>query len=433
MNQDPQAPQRKPPEGARNNQATPGENPGQGQGNGDGPGGSGGGPGGGSRSIGPQTIPIGPQPVPVGPRIVGVGPRVRQPEIRVPTYAVPTYPVLADLRPIRPGEYRPGGPGDGSGSGGGSGDGSGGGDGERHARGPMAKMAKPQAIPQMVLYISCGEDDSPGKVYQVDDNGRVLGLVHLPKTATGLAMHRQHGLIASMPRDGGQLVRIDESGRVEPILEKDSTLVHPVDVGVPADSDTIVVADDIAHCLGATNTGGIRPQIYQKLPGDKLEQPKMSVAVTRDRHVIYGSNTQSGKPGIYRLSGDPESAARGPLLPDPGGVAADVSTIRWAAAQGHDQVFVMEGEEIVKKLKLPANKRHFRNGLLSFAPDGSVVVAARPADESEGEPWLIQYSTKDDSVRNLFPWKYDRMVDFVVGPRMYWERKDPQKPTGSLY
>ena len=43
--------------------------------------------------------------------------------------------------------------------------------------GPMA--------PAFVLYITCGEDTSAGTVYQVDDSGRVLGIVHLPPNGHG--------------------------------------------------------------------------------------------------------------------------------------------------------------------------------------------------------------------------------------------------------
>jgi hypothetical protein len=71
---------------------------------------------------------------------------------------------------------------------------------------------------------------------------------------------------------------------------------------------------------------------------------------------------------------------------------------------------------------------------LSFGLAGSVVVAARPSDDLEGDVWLIQYETRNDDVRSLFPWKYERMVDFVVAPRMPWDWHDPRKlKAQSLY
>ena len=114
-------------------------------------------------------------------------------------------------------------------------------------------------------------------------------------------------------------------------------------------------------------------------------------------------------------------------------MAADPATLMWAATAARaNEVHVFEGEELVKRLRLPANKRIYRNGLLSFGPAGSVVVAARPSDEKVGEVWLIMYSTQDDGIRSLFPWERERMVDFVVGPRMFWDRNDRPKNT-SIY
>jgi hypothetical protein len=279
--------------------------------------------------------------------------------------------------------------------------------------------------PPLVLYVSCGEDAGPGRVYQVDENGRVLGIVNLPYTATGLALHGDHGLVACMPRDGGHLVEIDDTGKVTSILSKDPILVHPVDVGIGANSDTIVVADNFSHVLAATNTGGVKAKVYQNLGYDKWLHPDMSVAVTRDKHVVFGTN---GRPGIYRFSGDDNALSRGPILPKPGGVAADTATQKWAATQSPNLIYVFDGEEQVKKLRLPPNKGIYRNGLLSFGLAESVVVAARPSDDLEGDVWLIEYQTQNDDVRSLFPWKYERMVDFVVGPRMPWDWHDPRKP-----
>ena len=196
-------------------------------------------------------------------------------------YNYPNYPG-------QPGGGGPGGPG-------------GPGNSELAKMGPLPDLAPQPKIPAMVLYISCGEDAGPGRVYQVDDNGRVLGMVNLPYTATGLALHRTHGLVCALPRDGGRLMRIDDTGKVATILEKDPTLVHPVDVGVGNESDTIVVGDNIAHVLGATTTAGDKPKIYRKFDDQKWAEPDMSVAVTRDKHVIFGSN---GPEGIFRYSGD---------------------------------------------------------------------------------------------------------------------------------
>jgi hypothetical protein len=280
-----------------------------------------------------------------------------------------------------------------------------------------------------VLYISTGEDNGPGKVYQVDENGRVLGIVNLPFTARGMALHRQHGLMCALPRDGGKLMRIDETGKVTTIHSKDEKMVHPVDVGIAGESDTMVVADNIADTISAMSAGGGKPKLYRRFEGQKWDAQDMSVAITRDKHVIFGT---SGDKGIYRLAGDDHSAKQDPILPEPGGVAADPATLMWAATQPPNEIHVFEGEELMKKFRLPANKRLYRNGLLSFGPASSVTVAARPADEKIGEVWLIMYSTEDGSVRSLFPWERERMVDFVIGPRMFWDRNERRNPN-SIY
>ena len=172
------------------------------------------------------------------------------------------------------------------------------------------------------------------------------------------------------------------TGKVTSILSKDPILVHPVDVGIGANSDTIVVADNFSHVLAATNTGGVKAKVYQNLGYDKWLHPDMSVAVTRDKHVVFGTN---GRSGIYRFSGYDNALSRGPILPKPGGVAADTATQKWAATQSPNLIYVFDGEEQVKKLRLPPNKGIYRNGLLSFGLAGSVVVAARPSDNLEGD------------------------------------------------
>ena len=179
----------------------------------------------------------------------------------------------------------------------------------------------------------------------------------------------------------------------------------------------------------------------------------MSVAVTNDKHVVFGTN---GDKGIYRFSGDEHSAGSAPLLPENGGVAADPKSLRWAATQQPNQVYVFEGDQLVRKLRLPPKKSVYRNGLLSFSPTGNLVVAARDSDKAVGEPWFLQYRVKPEDengtpvseprtgneytrawasqkteIRSLFPWTRETMTDFVVGPRMFWDRnsRNPYKST----
>lgn len=284
------------------------------------------------------------------------------------------------------------------------------------------RIEPPKIPPAFVLYVATGEDSGPGKVYQVDEHGRVLGIVNLPYTATGMALHREHGLVLSLPRDGGKIMRIDDTGKLSTLREKDKTLVHPVDVAIAGESDTIVVTDNIADVMAATTTGGTTPKIYHRFEGQKWAAQQMSVAVTRDKHVILGTD---GNKGIYRFSGDNYSASSAPLLPGPGGVAADPKSLQWAATQSPNLIYVFEGPDLLKKLRLPPNKSIYRNGLLSFSPAGTLCVAGRDSQKAVGEPWLFMYDIKKDEIRSLFPWTRETMTDFVVGPRMLWDRKSP--------
>jgi hypothetical protein len=54
------------------------------------------------------------------------------------------------------------------------------------------------------------------------------------------------------------------------------------------------------------------------------------------------------------------------------------------------------------------------------------VVAAQSPEKPEGV-WLVRLETKDDTALNLFPWKKEPILDFVVGPRMPWEPYAPDK------
>jgi hypothetical protein len=280
----------------------------------------------------------------------------------------------------------------------------------------------PPEPPKFVLYIATGDDAGTGKVYQVDDDGRVLGVVKLPYAPTGMALHRTHGLVVALPRDGGKIMRIDESGKVSTLLEKNETIVHPVDVAIAGDSDSVVIADNIADVLATTTAGGGKPSIYQRFPGQKWVAQDMSVAVTNDKHVLLGTNSEKG---IYRFSGDSQSANSKPLLPEAGGVAADPKSLRWAATQAPNQIYVFEGGEMMKKLRLPPNQSVYRQGLLSFGPAGSLCVATRKSDEAVGQPWLLMYDVEKENIRSLFQWKGEQMNDFVVGPRMLWNRNSP--------
>ena len=76
----------------------------------------------------------------------------------------------------------------------------------------------PERIPAFVLYATTGDETGPGKVYQVNEHGRVLGWVNTPYTPTGIALHRDNGLAIALPRDGGKVMRVDDTGKLSTLF-----------------------------------------------------------------------------------------------------------------------------------------------------------------------------------------------------------------------
>jgi len=316
-----------------------------------------------------------------------------------------------------------------AGSGGGAGPArrGGGGGGRTAVRLPLDSTVEPPSKPppRFVLYLSCRDPSGRGRVYQVDEQGDILGLVTLPYAATGLALHCERGLVAAVPRRYGQILQIDHEGKVSVLLERDPLLTHPVDVGIAGRSDEILVADSIGQLLASTSMAGHKARLYRRLAFPSRDSPAMSVAVTLDKQVLYGTDRE---PGIYRFSGD-DSPVPAPILPKSGGVAADPDSLQWAATQP-GQVIVYDGPLPLRTYRLPPEWEIYRQGLVSFAPGADVVAAARAADAAgaEANVRFLLCPAKGDSVRSLFVWKKEPVEDFVVGPRMPWEPYTPEKP-----
>ena len=95
-----------------------------------------------------------------------------------------------------------------------------------------------------------------------------MGKVNLPETATGISMYRDHGVVLASPRNGGKIVEIDDTGKLSTILEKDPALPHPVKISMPGNSDTMVVADDMADQLVMTTIAGTKTKVYQKFDSE---------------------------------------------------------------------------------------------------------------------------------------------------------------------
>ena len=373
----------------------------------------------------------------IGPNYKNMAPQIRPRVKNLAKNFLPDPPVIDGpeifvYNPQKP-YYNPQMPYYGMGYGYGGGPGMGGGGGGTLGNIPEGAFdfKKPEYEEHFVLYISCGTDKTEGTVYQVNENGRILGQVRLPFTATGLAIHRDTGLVCAAPRDGGKIYRINDAGIMSTVMEDNESVVHPSDVAIGYNTDSMVLADDLSKTLSVTNTAGVKPTTYKRLKGGKYEQPEMSVAAGRDKAVLFSS---SDNPGIYRYTGNATETE--PILPKSGAVAASNATDKWAATQG-DDIVVMEGVEEQYMYEVPKPYNVYKNGMLSFAPRDSVVVAAKRADGSNENPWLIQFSKDENGetkVRSLFEWDQSKgeMQDFVVGPRMYWEQNN-RKTMKSMY
>ena len=149
----------------------------------------------------------------------------------------------------------------------------------------------------------------------------------------------------------------------------------------------------------------------------------MSVAVTNDKGVVFSSDAE---PGVHKFMGDQSASGNKPLLPASGGVAADHSSLRWAAAQAPNAIKVYEGQQYMKSLRLPPNKKFYKGGLMSFGPDGSLCVAVQDEDNPSGDVWILAYQVEKDKITNSFKWTHEEMQDFAVGTRMIWERNSPK-------
>jgi len=269
-----------------------------------------------------------------------------------------------------------------------------------------------------------GTDTSAGRVYQLDDSGGVVGRVDMRYTAIGMAYHPKRGLVLAVPREGGKILCIDPNGKLATLLEKDPGMAHPVGVAAVGESDTLLVADNIADMLLAATIGGAKARVYHRFDGQKYTSQGMSVAVTKDKHVIFSS---TGVPGVFRYGGGQSAAGDRPTLPISGSVAADPKSFRWAATQEPNLIYVYDGEQMLKKLRLPPGKGFYRNGLLCFTHTGGLCVAVQDSEsENNMEVGLVLYDLDKDELRNLFAWQRGPMQSFVAAPRMPW----PRPPAG---
>ena len=136
-------------------------------------------------------------------------------------------------------------------------------------------------------------------------------------------------------------------------------------------------------------------------------------------------------PGVHKFSGDQSASGDKPILPESGGVAADHSSLHWAAAQGLDTIKVYEGRQFVKDLLLPSKFTFYKGGLMSFGPDGSLCVAVQDND-NEQDVGSCASTSRRTRLRTPSSGRKEEMQAFAVGNRMLWDRHSPDE-TKSTY
>ena len=86
---------------------------------------------------------------------------------------------------------------------------------------------------------------------------------------------------------------------------------------------------------------------------------------------------------------------------------------------------VYEGQQFLKNLRLPPQKKFYKGGLMSFGPDGSLCVAVQEPTTSRAMFGSSASTSTRSKVTNSFKWTHEEMQDFAVGTRMLWDRHSP--------
>jgi DNA-binding beta-propeller fold protein YncE len=266
----------------------------------------------------------------------------------------------------------------------------------------------------LAVYLGCGDVQGGGSVVQLDRTGKVLGIVRLSNTPYGLAT-RKGGLVAAVPSFGaGSVVSIDSTGKVDTLLQDVQALPAPINVAVDPASGDILVADNRTDVLVLLPAGGPKQRrTILQITGHENHLQDMSVAFTRDRHLLFGG---SGPEGIYRFRGDKDATLGDPLLPDRGGVAADPTSKRWVAALRGD-LHVFEESREVLKMPYPAGKTKWHDAL-AFTPAGTLVLALHLGGNGYD---VVVADFRAKEFKRLFSWDVSRIVSLTVGPKMEWK------------
>jgi DNA-binding beta-propeller fold protein YncE len=221
--------------------------------------------------------------------------------------------------------------------------------------------------------------------------------------------------VAAIPTHGaGKVVRITRAGKVETLLEDQKALPAPIAVAADPATGDLLVADnvtDVLLLLPAGKAKEARPLVT--IDGHKGHCQDMSVAFTKDGHVLFGG---TGPVGVYRFPNEKGAAFGAPVLKERGDVAADPASKRWAAAQA-DRLHVYDADREVAELKYPDGRRMWMGGL-AFTPGGTPVLALHLGG-NRFEVMTADVEAKE--FKPLFAWGQSRVTSLAVGRRAAWK------------
>ncbi len=267
------------------------------------------------------------------------------------------------------------------------------------------------------IYLGVGNVNGRGKVIQLDGAGKRRGMVELPSTPYGLAYDSVQ-LWAAIP-SAKRVVSIDAQGRVNTVLEAEE-LKNPISVAAAPGNPDILVADNHTDVLVllSRNHANEYKVIYRGETSSNLQN--VSVAMTLDGFGLMGT---SNPRGVYHFPLRVGISLGAPILSSGGDVAADPTSTRWAVMQ-HRSLHVLDGAQEVFQLPLPTGYSSYRGGLLTFATDGTLVVAL--ATDGGVELCVIDISEK--TFGSLFRWSGERLVSLAIGQKLDWPIAQQMKP-----
>ena len=252
--------------------------------------------------------------------------------------------------------------------------------------------------------------NGPGKVYQLDDRGRILGSVDLPATPYGIDVQRD-GLVLAMPGRG--LLKIDLEGTYRPLVE--SEISRALDVAIHAETGELIVADNQADNLWQVSANPeVKPRRIQSFKGAEGHMQSMSIDVTADNHLLFASTNPKG---VFRLALTQDAPLGKAIIDEAGGVAADKASTRWAAAT-QAGLHVFDKDKQIAEIPFPPDQPGYRSGIVA-STNGVFVTALG----SGPRPELVEIDPESKNMRSFFAWGRERLVDFAVGPRLPWSGK----------